>query len=280
MNDVDFDGFLDRLSALSCSDRHDPADFAWPERLEDDWCFSPELVSLYGTPPWQAMSESQQKRLAFCEAINFFSLNVHGERYLIAEIAKRLYGGGSAALSRYLNHFVAEESAHMLYFAGFCERYGEGLYPDRSVALDEPAEAGLDGLLLFARINLFEEIVDHYNALMARDARLAPVVREIHRIHHREELRHLAFGRRYLRRRVAQLRKDHCSDRLDALAASLAAYRDFVWSQYYSVDAYRDAALDNPQALRRAALQSTAARRHRESVERRRLGFLRELGLR
>lgn len=279
MNDVDFDRFLDRLSALSCSDRHEPADFTWPERLADEWCFSPELVSLYATPQWQAMSESQQKRLAFCEAINFFSLNVHGERYLIAEIAKRLYDGGSAALSRYLNHFVTEESVHMQYFAGFCERYGDGLYPDRSVALDEPADVDLDGLLLFARINLFEEIVDHYNAVMARDSRLAPVVREIHRIHHREELRHLAFGRRYLQRRVALLGKEKRGNRLEAMAAALASYRDFVWSQYYSVDAYRGAALDNPPALRRAALQSVTARRHRESVERRRLGFLRGLGL-
>lgn len=274
-----FENFLDKLSGLSEADVHDAADFDWPDQLDDGWCFTPELVSLYGTPAWDQLDEAGRKRLAFCEAVNFFSLNVHGERYLISELCQRLYDGGSQSLSRYLNHFVAEESRHMMFFAGFCDRYADGLYPDRTVAasteVDDPA---LSTLLLFARISVFEEIVDHYNSKMARDERLLPVVREIHRIHHVEELRHLAFGRRYL---AETLEEVVAGDPvvLAKIREHLAAYVDFTWRQYYSFDAYQAAGLDNSVLLWRDALNSKHARAHRNAVNRKRLGTLRRIGL-
>ena len=54
------------------------------------------------------------------EAVNFFSLNIHGERMLVAGIAQRLYRTGHAETSRYLHHFLAEENRHMVLISLDC----------------------------------------------------------------------------------------------------------------------------------------------------------------
>ena len=65
----------------------------WPERLgAGDWVMSPELTSLYGTPFYEHIHKDLLPRYLLIEAVNFFSLNIHGERHLMAGIAHRLYG--------------------------------------------------------------------------------------------------------------------------------------------------------------------------------------------
>ena len=64
------------LTTASRRNRWDPWDLAWPETISDDeWCMTPELMSLYGTDMWEMLDESGRRRLARCEAVNFFSLN-------------------------------------------------------------------------------------------------------------------------------------------------------------------------------------------------------------
>ena len=81
---------FERMAARLCqASLVHPADafteLEWPDPLPSEaWCMSPELISLSGTPAFEGLSETKQKRLALLEAVNFFSLNVHGERWLIA----------------------------------------------------------------------------------------------------------------------------------------------------------------------------------------------------
>ena len=57
----------------------------WPAELSRErWYTSPELVSLHGTEVWTALDDSARMRLSFFEAVNFYSLNIHGEKSLIA----------------------------------------------------------------------------------------------------------------------------------------------------------------------------------------------------
>lgn len=280
MNEIDFDEFLKGLSAVSEAQFIDPGGFEWPEVLDTDaWYFTPELISLYGSDVWNALDEHQQKRLSLAEAVNFFSLNIHGEKYLISEISRRLYAGEESELSRYLTHFVDEEARHMMYFAGFCRRYAQRIYADRTMRCEDSGDEELDLFLLFARINVFEEIVDFYNRTMARDGRLAPVVREINRIHHVEELRHLNFGRNFLKRCLDRHVEDWAPSRRQELRRHLSNYLAFVWKQYYNPDAYRDAGIENAFDVWQAATGAAAAVRHRNEVNRKRLGFLRKLEL-
>ena len=280
MSRIDFNRFLDDLSATSEESFIDPGEFAWPDTLEPDtWCFSPELISIYGTDAWNGMDDAARKRLSFFEAVNFFSLNIHGEKYLVSEISRRLYAGESPALSRYLTHFVDEETRHMMYFAGFCNRYAGKTYADRTLHSEDTGDAELDMFLLFARINVFEEIVDHYNRVMAKDLRLHPAVREINRIHHFEELRHLSFGRRFLAHCLEQHVSDWDSERRAWLRHHLEEYLRYVWKQYYNPDVFADAGIPDSFALWRSVADGAAALRRRDEVNRKRLSFLRKLDL-
>lgn len=280
MNTIDFDQFLRELSAQSEEQFIDPAAMQWPDSIDADaWYFTPELISIFGTPAWEALDEAGRKRLSLTEAVNFFSLNIHGERYLISEISARVNENDSGELSRYLLHFIDEETRHMMYFAGFCRRFVGDVYPDRTLHAESSGDAELDTLLLFARINVFEEIVDHYNRIMAKDERLAPVVREINRIHHVEELRHLQFGRRFLKESLERHVERWDAGRREELRQQLSAYVEFVWKQYYNPQAYRDAGIDDALALRKAAFDAPAAREHRRAINERRLSYLRKLEL-
>lgn len=280
MSSIDFNRFLAQLSTTSESDPIDPAKMDWPESAEADaWYFSPELISLYGTAAWNDLSVAQQKRLSFFEAVNFFSLNIHGEKYLISEISRKLFDGKDPELSRYLLHFVEEEARHMMYFSGFCRRYADKVYLDRTMHGEGSGDPELDMFMLIARINVFEEIVDHYNKTMAADERLAPVVREINRMHHHEELRHLAFGRHFLTDCLERHIGHWDGKRRGELREQLSSYVDFVWKQYYNPDVYDDAGIASAFDTWRAVMQSDVATSHRNRVNSRRFAYLRKLEL-
>ena len=280
MSQIDFDQFLADLSAISEQAFIDPGKFDWPDQIDPNaWYFTPELISLYGTDVWESLSDEQRKRLSFHEAVNFFSLNIHGEKYLVSEISRRLYADEESELSRYLTHFIDEEARHMMYFSGFCRRYAGKIYADRTLQNEDSDDAELDMFLLFARINLFEEIVDHYNHIMAKDERLAPVVREINRIHHFEELRHLSFGRHFLGHCLNRHVDDWDKARRLQLREHLSNYLRFVWKHYYNPDVYKDAGLADAFATWRAQSDAPIAKQHRDAINRRRLGFLRKLEL-
>ena len=81
-----------KLSDASVKRYNSPYEvFQWPESLSlDEWYFSPELISIYGLEEFAALDEAQQKRLAFWETVNFFGLNIHGEKALIGGLAEHL----------------------------------------------------------------------------------------------------------------------------------------------------------------------------------------------
>src|SRR5205814_2962320 len=85
------------------------------------------------------------------------------------------------------------------YFATFCLQYAGKIYPDRKVVFPREYAPGEEHMLFFGRVMIFEEIVDYFNRRMATDERLSTVAREINRLHHADESRHLIFGRRIVK---------------------------------------------------------------------------------
>src|SRR5262245_13602829 len=66
--------------------------FAWPEALDAAaWYMPPELISLYGTPQYEALDETARRRLSLFELGNFFSLVLQGERPLVQGLVHRFY---------------------------------------------------------------------------------------------------------------------------------------------------------------------------------------------
>ena len=261
---------LQPLVERLCRSSETPTDAAvhldWPDELApDQWCFSPELLSLYGTPAYDALSEPARRRLSFYEAVNFFSLNLHGERVLVRGLAERATAPAWRHAAPYLVHFQADEERHMTSFGTFCRRYAGRLYPDRSLAIDCPHAPGEADVLFFAKVLVFEEIVDTYNRTMAADDRLPRLVREINRRHHLDERRHLAFGRAVVKTLYARVSPSWDHATAGRVRAALERHIQACLRDYFSIDAYRDAGLADPYRLRESAFA------HPGTLERRRL---------
>jgi len=268
----------EKLSARSAEQPVRP-ELPWVDRMDGAWCTSPELISIYGLPAWDALSEDQQQKLSFHECANFFALNIHGERALMEGLARRLYKKELADVAHYIHHFLAEENQHMTWFGGFCRRYAGGIYADRKLVLPRTYAPGEEDVLFFAKVLVFELVVDAFNQRMAKDDRLHPLVREINRRHHEDESRHLAFGRLV----VEELWRRHASAWSEETRAGvrtyIAAYLDATWREYFNPDVYKDAGLAKPYELAREAFASAPARARMDEIGARTTRILRELEL-
>jgi P-aminobenzoate N-oxygenase AurF len=253
----------------------------WPDALPADaWCMSPELISVHGTPVWDALDDAARRKLAFHECQNFFALNIHGERALMEGLARRLYKRDLAPVAHYIHHFLAEENQHMTWFGGFCERYAGGhIYPDRKLVLPREYAPGEEDLLFFAKVLVFELVVDMFNQRMAKDDRLHPLVQEINRRHHEDESRHLAFGRLVVEDLWARHAPSWSDETRAGVKTYMAAYLDATWREYYNPDVYRDAGIAEPYKVAREIFASPAARARRDDIGARANRVLREIGL-
>ena len=252
----------------------------WPERLDPEaWQFAPEFVSLYGTPPWDGLDAAARKRLAFHEACNFFSLNIHGEQELIAGLARRTYLQDDRELTAYLHHFLDEENKHMVWFGEYCTRYLGRIYPDRKLAFAREYLPGEEDLLFFAKVMVFEFIVDAYNLSMGRDERIDALARQIHWQHHVDEARHLAFGASM----VGMLKERHFgqwpAEKQREVRVYLQAYTEATWREYYNPDVYADAGFADPYGTLELAWQHPQTRAFRARIGERLDATLAELGL-
>ncbi|MEV6315604.1 diiron oxygenase [Streptomyces sp. NPDC051776] len=270
-----------RLAHLSQRSYQNPyTAVEWPAAVdpEREWFGSPELLSLYGTPVWEQLDEPTRRRLAFYEAANFFSLNIHGEKSLMQGLAARLYRRDLADVADYLHNFLDEENKHSIFFGGFCTRYAR-VYPSRQIWMEHSRPRDVEDFLFFARTMIFEEIVDRYNWIQGRDERVHPVARFINNNHHVEESRHLVFGRS-----IVQALWDACADGWDAdVTADVRGHlTDFLvasWREYYNPDVYADAGLDRPWQLADEAWAAPAQREHRRRVSAKCVRYLVSTGI-
>jgi hypothetical protein len=256
---------------------------AWPERLDtEQWFTSPELVSLYGTAAWDELDEPARKRLSFYEAVNFFSLNIFGERQQMEGLAARLYDPDKAKITRYLHHFLDEENKHNIFFGTFCLKYGGKVYPHNKLSLTREYAPGEEDFLFFAQILIFEEIADRHNLLMAKDERLVPVARQINQVHHLEETRHLRFGRVMVSDLWDRFSPTWGAARVAAVRQHLVDYLSATWLEYYNPAVYRDAGLGGPSqsfAVREHAVEHPNNQSHRRELSAHCLRFLRDSGI-
>ncbi|MFE2293790.1 diiron oxygenase [Streptomyces sp. NPDC059452] len=282
-DDTEFRSLLDRLSDKATADYYNPfTTFDWPDSIPtDELWMSPELLSVHGTELMDELSPAQLRALSRWESVNFYSLNVHGIRELLIEVTRRVHTPGFELPSEFFHHFIGEENDHMWFFATFCLKYADKIYPDKSVKLPEPPrDPDIENFLVFARILIFEQIVDHYNVRLADDRRLHPTVRHINRLHHQDESRHIAFGCRL----VHLLWKRLLARGLDEAARQglrdyLGRYLTTSIESFYNPAVYRDAGLPDGFALRRRLLAHPARQPAHAKVLHKTTGFLHRIGV-
>lgn len=260
--------FSTTLSETSIRRFYNPfQDFSWPDFLESDkLTFSRSLSVLNYLGESNTLSPEQEEQFFLLECTNFFSLNIQGEKALISGIASRLHGDYPGEVSRYLHHFIDEENKHMSVFSEFCRRYGERIYGGRQLNFGETLSADTEDLLFFTRVVIFEEIADYYNKIMMADGALDSTVRAIHRMHHQDESRHLAFGRAWIGELYQRGESNWDNQKKIAIAEYLTDYIEATWREYYNPYFLRDAGIEDAYTVSRQLYNHEDATSFRHTV--------------
>jgi len=250
--------------------------FQWVDHLPDEqWWMSPDLTTVAGTPWAEQLDPAALMRLSKWESINFFSLNIHGIRELLIEVTRRIHTPGFELPSEFFHRFLGEENGHMWFFAQFCRRYGGKIYPDKMLPVADPGDdPELASFLVFARILIFEELVDHFNIRMGRDEALHPLIREINQVHHDDEWRHIVMGCKLVEHLYQPLRERDDRELRERLDQYLTRYIAASAQLLYNPAAYRDAGIPDAYEFRNTVMESPQRRGHHELFFRRITRFL------
>ncbi len=253
----------------------------WPEQLSGElYCMSPELISIHGTELWDDLDEPSRVRLSLYEVASFFSITLQGERPLVAGLSDRLYGRHVSAVdTEYLHHFIDEENKHMAMFGMFLSRYVGNVYPEKKISFSREYAPGEEEIAFFCKVMLVEEIGDYYNVKMMNDPSIEPIVRTINALHHRDESRHLGFGRVHLEELCARWLPAWDDATRGGFAAWLRKYVEASWADFYNPAMYRDAGLGDGYAIRRMALGHEAPAAFRRRASKKVLSFFTRVGL-
>jgi hypothetical protein len=271
-----------RLTEASVEDYYNPyRTFQWPEEIKPEslW-MSRELLSVHGTAVEPDIPPEQLIELSRWESVNLYSLIAHGIRELLIEVMRRIHTPGYEIPTPYFHHFIGEENEHMWFFAEFCLRYGGRIYPDRRMVFPAAERSPeMNNFIVFSQILIFEQIGDFFNARMAADSSLPDTVREVNRIHHRDESRHIAFGGQLVSALFNQVKVHHSADAVREIAGYLRRYIDLIIHMLYSVDAYRDAGFAAPARFRATVLADPARQAVHDRITERTVSFYRRIGL-
>lgn len=223
--------------------------FDWPESVKLDrlWC-DEDLLTTFGTSHHDNLSERQKIELSKWEAINFYSLNVHGIKGVLSFVSQCLYERNYEDVTQYLHIFMAEENDHMWFFAKFCLDYANTIYPDVAISEASGQRSLETDFEMFVATMVFEEFVDFYNHKVGKNEHVPDIVRDINFQHHLDESRHVAFGRDLICRLHAEILDQ--SDNPEAARARLSdrvkeTIRHFA-RLMYSTRAYQDAGIYEP----------------------------------
>ena len=279
---------LERLVTLSKERSYNPYErFSWPDEIPLDrlWC-DEELLTTYGTELHDRLSSVQKIALSKWEATNFFSLNVHGIKGVLEFVSRSIYESRYLGISDYLHIFMAEENAHMWFFAAFCRRYAGKIYSAPAFpagAVENPVERDL---YMFASTLVFEEFVDFYNHKVGGNPAVPEIVRDINHQHHLDESRHVSFGREVVRGLHAEIMSGNpppaTQERIAATCKSIIRY--FI-SLMYNPQVYADAGIvaaggfASASALRNWLRQCPGRKQHHAIWFRRTADFFRRAGI-
>jgi len=247
---------IKRLTELSRRGYYDPYQrFYWPEQIDKEclWC-DEDLLTTYGTELHSSLSQQTLAALSQSEAINFYSLNVHGIKGALEFIMRCIYDARYRDISEYLHLFITEENTHMWFFAKFCIDYYGKIYPAATMPESRVSNPIEKDLYMFASTLIFEEYVDFYNHKVGRNIQVPAIVREINHQHHVDESRHVSFGREVVKSIYGELAAaDDSGDVTTRVGRTIERIFIYFIGLMYNPRAYEDANIVSLSGLANAA---------------------------
>lgn len=246
---VDVEDTSARLLRSSEQHSRDPLnEVDWDAPVSDLHGLIPEASTLYGTPIWDRMTESERAKLTRLEMASIMQTGIWFEMILQEILLREQYR------SRYHSREfqwsiqeIREECAHTMMFARASEKLaGQTFLPSRTVMeLGRFYKNTAWGALGYVGILIAEEVLDVLQRAAMHDERVDPLVRLTSDIHVFEESRHMKFARAEI--------KDHMNrhpSRAYRVPASLvaASVGGMIVSSLVSPEVYSSAGLDRDEA--------------------------------
>jgi len=276
---VDRQALSARLLGSAAKKSYDPVvDIDWAAPIPDDlYGLSPEWSTLYGTPMWNSLSESQRVTLTIHEYCSISGVGIWFECLLMQLVLKDIYGDDPAqphvqwALTE-----IADECRHSVMFARTAETFGAPSYqpPASILRLGKVFVSRFDGPAAYAAILVAEEILDIFQRDLMTDERVQPLTRATSRIHVVEEARHMRFAREEIARRTPEL----SAWQLRKHRTAVAAVAVIVAENLVQPAVYASVGLD-PREARAAARANEHYRAKLRDASAGLVAFLREVGL-
>src|SRR3954454_10278300 len=193
----------ERLTAASARNSYDPfTEIDWDRPLDDDhYHLPPEFLPLYGTPQWEAMSETERRTYSRHECASLCGAGIWFENILMHLVLRHLYDlPADDPVHRYLLVETADECRHSAMFGEYIRRAGPPAYrPPRWHRLGGAfMKATSSGPEAYIAILAAEELLDVSNRATMKDDRMHPVSKSIAKLHVLEEARHVSFARTYI----------------------------------------------------------------------------------
>lgn len=208
---VDREAVAERLLKGAVKRSYAPAvDIDWDAPLhEGKYFLPPKVLSLYGTPMWEQMSDAQRIELSRQESANILSVGIWFENILNQALLKSLLHNDPSSLhSRYMLTEMGDECRHMTMFGRAIERMGAKPYQLHwyQAAVVNVLPKLFRGTMLWVAALIGEEIFDATQRRVLDDEQLQPMIKRLMQIHVTEEARHIRFAREGVRRRAAETR--------------------------------------------------------------------------
>ncbi|MEY9848347.1 hypothetical protein ABH940_005449 [Streptacidiphilus sp. BW17] len=269
----------ERLLTASAKHSFDPdTELDWDAPLVPGLWFLPEhLVSLYGTPLWERMTEEQRIDLSRHEAASLASAGIWFEVILMQLLARHIYDlDPRTGHVQYALTEVADECRHSKMFARMVAKLETGWYQPGGMSrfLGRVLKTTAPTPAAFTATLLVEEILDRMQRVSFPDERIQPLVRGITRIHVVEETRHVRYAREELRRQMVTAPLwERTFTRLTSGQAAVVVARSLI-----SPKVYQRAGLDVDECLRQVRASEHRRETMRWSAEKL-VEFLEETGV-
>ncbi|MDH6576147.1 diiron oxygenase [Kitasatospora sp. MAP5-34] len=196
----------ERLLASTAKLSFDPLkDVDWSVRpAEGRYYAPPNRLSLYGTPAWEKLTESQRIELSKHEVASIASVGIWFEEILMQMLLRHAFDRDpTTAHVQYALTEIADECRHSVMFAKMISWMDVPAYGPGRLAheLGRLFKATSSHSQTFGGTMYVEEILDAFQREMMTDESLQPLPRQVSRIHVIEESRHISYAREELTRR-------------------------------------------------------------------------------
>lgn len=201
-----FSKLLDKLN--SASDRkqmHMLLDHPWDVTEGDVWLKKREALSIYGTPYYDLATEEERRLLSVYETGAWWHTFVIFEN-LVTEYYMKIVNHGTLKkfpqVVKYIHHFCREEITHALVFRKAMAHFGiepfptpfnlKEFYTYNSTMKEMPLKA------IYMTI-LIEWLAENNALIDCNNDFVSPLARSVAVEHHKEEARHIEWGKNMIR---------------------------------------------------------------------------------